>query len=322
MKKYLVPITIAVAVVILGAGAFYLLSQQKGTVLSAQEASDKALEFINNNLLQEGATAEFVSVTEESGLYKIKVKVGESQPDVYLSKDGKYLFIQPPIDIATSSEATSSQENQGTSEVPKSDKPDVKLFVMSYCPYGLQAEKMYLPVYELLKNNADMGIYFVDYIMHEKKEIDENLRQYCIQKDQNAKYPAYLSCFVKAGDFAGCLTQAGVNTASMNSCITATDNQYGITAGYNDKSTWLNGTYPQFNISEDLNDQYGVGGSPTVVINGVQASPSTRSPEAFKQLICQAFNNPPAECSQTLSTAAASVSFGEGTGSGTAGSCQ
>lgn len=55
---------------------------------------------------------------------------------------------------------------------------------MSYCPYGLQAEKMFLPVYDLLKNKAEMGIYFVNYIMHDKKEIDENLREYCIQKEQ------------------------------------------------------------------------------------------------------------------------------------------
>jgi len=47
-----------------------------------------------------------------------------------------------------------------------------------------------------------------------------------------------------------------------------------------------------------------------------------RSPEAFKQAICQAFTNPPAECNQTLSTETASPGIGPLTGGSTSsGSC-
>jgi hypothetical protein len=34
--------------------------------------------------------------------------------------------------------------------------------------------------------------------MHDKKEIDENNKQYCIQKEQNDKYSDYLKCFLEA----------------------------------------------------------------------------------------------------------------------------
>ncbi|MFC1789556.1 hypothetical protein ACFLYY_01110 [Patescibacteria group bacterium] len=311
MKKYLLPILLILVSLAVGAGCFYLY--QKNSTISSQEATDKALSFINENLLQPGTEATFVSIEEENGLYKLIIGVEENEPEVFISKDGNLLFINPPIDLSTSVEKETNEQTGETPDVTQSEIPDVKLFVMSYCPYGLQAEKMYLPVYNLLKDKTDIAIYFVDYIMHEKKEIDENLRQYCVQRDQSDKYYDYLSCFVKAGDFESCLTQTGIDVTSMNECIATTDDQYGISASYNDQSTWLSGRYPQFNIHKELNDEYDVGGSPTVIINGSQVSVTPRSPENFKNIICQAFTNPPNECSQVLSSDAASVSFGEGT---------
>ena len=192
---------------------------------------------------------------------------------------------------------------------------------MSYCPYGLQMEKAYLPVYNLLKDKAEMGVYFVNYIMHEKKEIDENLRQYCIQKEEKEKYYDYLSCFVKDGNFEKCLSETSINRDKMNSCISQTDQTYKITQLYNDKSTWLNGQFPKFDVHTDLNEKYGVRGSPTVVINDKVVDVNPRSPEKFKEILCQAFNSPPEECSQSLSNDVPSSGLGVGTGS-SGGSCQ
>jgi hypothetical protein len=206
--------------------------------------------------------------------------------------------------------------------VEKKDTPDVKLFIMSYCPYGLQAQKMFLPVYDLLKDKANMGIYFVNYAMHEKKEIDENLNQYCIQKNEKEKFSNYLSCFVQSGDSAKCLSQAGIDQTKLSSCISETDAQYKIYSQYNDKSTWLNGNFPKFDVNTDLNDKYGVQGSPTIVINDKIVNVSPRSPEKFKEAVCNAFNTAPAECSQTLSGDAAATGIGGGTDtSGSNGGC-
>ena len=100
-------------------------------------------------------------------------------------------------------------------EAPKTEKPDVKLFIMSYCPYGLQSQKALLPVYDLLKDKTDIGIYFVDYIMHDKAESDENLVQYCIQEEQEDKFSDYVGCFVKEGKSSKCLSETNINTASL-----------------------------------------------------------------------------------------------------------
>lgn len=319
MKKYIKYVFIGlVAVGLISGGAFLFIKNQNAS--SSQEMAQKAIDYINKNLLGSGMTASLVDVVEESGVYKFKLKIGENEYNSYITKDGKFLWPEDAIDI----EATATfQEAQVSQEVPKSDKVDVKLFVMSYCPYGLQAEKMFLPVYNLLKDKAEMGVYFVNYAMHEKQELDENLTQYCIQKNEKGKYSAYLSCFVKAGDSEGCLTEANINKSTLNTCISETDSQYGITAGYNDKSTWLSGQYPKFNVNDDLNQEYGVQGSPTIVINNTVVEVSDRSPENFKQIVCNAFNTPPAECSQILSDEAASSGLGESTtgASASAGGC-
>lgn len=317
----LIPILILVAGISIFGTYFYLNKNRppQEKFLSPQEAAQNAINYINENLLQKGVTASLVDVVEENGLYKIRLKVGEKEFISYVTKDGKILFPEEGIDLEK--KIAKEETPTSTQEIQKTDKPDVKLFVMAYCPYGLQMEKAYLPVYNLLKEKADMGIYFVNYIMHEKKEIDENLRQYCIQKEEKEKYYDYLSCFVKAGEFEKCLNEAKIDKEKMNSCISETDKEYKITQLYNDKSTWLSGRYPRFDVHTDLNEKYGVQGSPTVVINDKVVEVSSRSPEKFKEVICQAFNSPPEECSQTLSNTTFSPGFGLETGTSSGGGC-
>lgn len=215
---------------------------------------------------------------------------------------------------------TNVTATQTGNQLVKSDKPTAELFVMSYCPYGLQMEKAYLPVMELLSKKADMSIRFVYYAMHGKKETDENTRQFCIQKEQNDKLLAYMKCFTGKDDSAACLQTAGINQTKLNACVNATDKQYGITEKYNDKSTWLSGAYPLYPVDQDLNEKYGVGGSPTLIVNGVEMDVS-RNAEAVKTAICAAFNNPPEECNTTLSAQSYTAGFGYDAGTATDASC-
>jgi len=204
-------------------------------------------------------------------------------------------------------------ENTPATTAPKSDRPIVELFVMSYCPYGLQMEKAFLPAMELLKGKADLSIKFVSYAMHDLKEVAENTRQYCIETEQADKFIPYMECFTGKDDYKGCLATVGVNEGKMNTCVNATNKKYGTIDKYNDQKTWLNGRFPVYPVHQDLNDKYGVQGSPTLIINGVESS-AGRTPEAVKQAICVAFNNQPGECQTTLDTAATSPGFGVSTG--------
>ena len=43
----------------------------------------------------------------------------------------------------------------------KSDKPELKFFVMSFCPYGNQIEDVLRPVFDLLKNKVDITPHYI-----------------------------------------------------------------------------------------------------------------------------------------------------------------
>ena len=316
-QKIFIPIAIVIAGLIISGTIFYSKKTEKVSgALSSQAAAQKAVDFINKNLLEEGMSASLLETAEENGVYRIKTKINNQEYTFYVTENGKLLFLSS-IDL----DKKIKTATETSTEIQKTERPDVKLFVMSYCPFGLQMQKAFLPTYNLLKDKADFGVYFVDYIMHEKKEIDENLRQYCIQKGQKEKYYDYLSCFVKDGNFEKCLNEAEIDKEKMNSCIAKTDQDFKITQNYNDKSTWLQGFYPKFDVQADLNEKYGVQGSPTFVVNDVVLKNVERSPEKIKEAICQAFKTPPEECSQNLSSEVPSSGFGSGTGS-SGGQCE
>jgi len=239
-----------------------------------------------------------------------------------MAAQGKISYVSNPVKKVADKTAQITDTTGGEIAAVKADKPNVELFIMSYCPYGLQMQKALLPVMELLKDKADISIKFVSYIMHDKKEIDENNLQYCLENEQQDRLVPYLKCFTVSGDSASCLKEAKVNESKLVNCINATDKKFGTTAAYNDKATWLSGYYPLYPVHQELNERYGVQGSPTLVINGAQVQ-AARSPEAVKQAICAAFNEQPSECDQTLSTASAAPSFGAGsdTTGGAAAGC-
>jgi hypothetical protein len=279
-----------------------------GGGVSGTSASQNLISYIAS--LGKGE-ATLVNVTEDSGMYLVNVNYQGQAIPVYVSLDGKFLIPDRiPLSTATKTTATSNTGTQQPTNVPKNDKPLVELFVMSYCPYGTQAEKGMLPVANLLKDKIDFKIRFVYYAMHPTQgEVQENLRQYCIQRDQKAKFNDYLKCFLTAGDSPGCLTSTGINTASLKTCTDEIDAKYSITANLNDKTKWLSGQFPMFNIDKEDNTKYSIQSSPTLVINGVQVSAGRDSVSILKA-VCGAFNNAPSECSTQLDATTPGPGFG------------
>ena len=275
--------------------------------LSEEQIGQKVIGYINDNLVQSGE-ATLVRVEDLGGVYRVVTSYQEREIPVYVTKDGKNMFLQR-FDLTQQLQQTQPQQQQAPPEVQKSDKPEAHAFVMSFCPYGLQFLKAYIPVIELLGDKADLRVNFVSYIMHGEKELAGNNKMYCVQRDAKDKFAAYLRCFVESGNPDACIESAGIDKSQIDSCISEIDEQYNITGLYNDKSTWSGGRFPQYPVEAQLNARYGVRGSPTFVLNG-QVVNVNRSPESIKEAICAAFNNPPEECNQTLSTSAASPGLG------------
>lgn len=207
IKKIILALVIFILVIMItGAykkfGAINIFSKSTaGADIGQPAAEAKAVDFVKNTLVQPGTTVAAKSISEEDGLYKIALTVGSQDITAYITKDGSTFFPQAMNIADTQKQMANSQAaaQQAPKNVPKSGTPDVRLFIMSYCPYGTQMEKGILPVLDTLKDKIKFTLEFVDYSMHndkannDRKELDENLRQYCIQKNQPDKLNTYLS---------------------------------------------------------------------------------------------------------------------------------
>ena len=253
----------------------------------------------------------------------VKEQSGYSEIADYLEAKGDYLhlkvgaFFNPEGEICDNGiddngDGKTDCDDEACSSsfacAAKKEKPEVELFVMSQCPYGAQMEKGLLPVMGLLKDKADIEIKFVNYAMRGQEEIDENVRQYCIQKEQNSKFIKYLKCYLAEGKSSECVEEAGVDKTKLSVCEGLTDAQFKISADFEDKSTWT-GNYPSFSIHDADNEKYGVRGSPTLVINGVTASVARDSASLLKA-VCSGFSEKPEECDEELESATPVPGFG------------
>jgi len=314
-----------------------------GSVVGEKVAGDTLVNLAKTQI----GDIEIINVEKESGLYKVSYSSSQGDGEVYLTLDGKNLVngLIPVDYLLSAGEEETSSTTSSTQDIPKSDKPIVELFVMSYCPYGTQAEKGILPVVELLGDKIDFRMRYVSYLMHGEKEAEENLREYCIQEIAPEKYLDYMYCFLEGdgivdetyglimngNDVDSCLNEAGIDTSALEICMAEADEEFSITENLNS-----GGTYPKFNIDAELNEKYGISGSPGLVVNGVEIAPSnegyyefndekipySRSPETYKQIICSLFTDAPEECSETLSSSTPSAYFGwDSTGVSTTAQC-
>jgi hypothetical protein len=271
--------------------------------LTKEQVGQKVANYLEEFLAAQGykSNVTVLNITEANGLYNIKLLVGQMPLDSYATKDGN-LFFPQAINLSMNLSNLFSEPEEETQEVPKSDKPVVELFVMTHCPYGLQAEKGMLPAAQALGNKINFTIRFVHYFMHGEKEEQETYRQVCIREEQPAKYLDYLKCFIEDGNSSRCISALNLSTESIDACMTNRAKQY-------------------YASDSALSQKYDVAGSPTLVINGVQAEFYPRSPANALSVICSAFTTPPSECNATLSTTNPSPGFGWSGSSSSAGSC-
>jgi len=282
------------------------VSSSAGTnskTLNQQDFSLKMKNFIQESLTQNAAEVSIENLTEENGLYKFAVLVnGNLAALSYATKDGEVLFPQA-LEVekvkAAAAEAAKNPAANGaaSTEVTKSDKPVVQLFVMSQCPYGVQAENSMKPVLDALKDKISFELRFIANAdgkggfssLHGQAEVDEDLRQVCAAKYYPAAYMDYVICRnanIRSTDWQACATESKLDSAKIKTCSEGTEGKALLTE----------------NIK--LADELNVGGSPTIKINS-GAYNGQRTADAFLGGICAAFNNAPAECSKALGASAA-----------------
>lgn len=294
MKK-LVLSSLLIAVLLGGCSLKFPEAKTAKKILGQEQAKAVAEKFINENLLPENTKATVKNITDEGDIYNINLEFAGKDYTSYMTKDGSKFF-QSGIDMAELEKENKSDEQTNSApsseNISKSDKPKVELFVMTHCPYGLQAEKGILPAFQALGDKIDASIKFVHYFMHGDKEETETYNQICVREEQKAKYSDYLNCFMIEGDSAKCLDKAGIDKAKLSNCVKSKAKD-------------------MYKTDSDLSNKYGVSGSPTLVINGVQSG-AGRDAASYLAGICAAFNNAPSQCSEKLSSSTPSPDFGSG----------
>lgn len=299
-----------VALALIGFAVYQSLGSNLKDIIPQDQIGEYTMNFIKNELASPDTEFTLGTTTEENGMYKVNFEVMGQKESAYVTKNGKYLFFQP-IDMMPA-------EPQ---ELPKSNKPTVDLFVMSYCPYGNQAEELLMPVIDLLGNKIDAGLHYIIYdnyatgypdycldedmtycSMHGVEEVNQDIRELCVQKYQ----PEKLWSFVEEinnqttaedveGKWENIASSLGINITQVKNCEQNED-----VALLQDEVNLTNKLYPvQDPQSHNGQEKASISGSPTMVINGMIYDGS-RSSNDYKDAICSAFNNPPTECDQEL----------------------
>ncbi len=274
------------------------------TVLSKNAVAKKGIAFITEQVTKQNPKAKITlnEVEKYHGMIKANVDIDGEKVELYLTLDGKIAFVQPIIIDKTLT------AKEAAKKAVKRDKVDVKLFTMSYCPFGNEAESAMFPVEELLRNDVEIEPHYVIYSnypskaeqagycwdpagkycsMHGINELRQDVRELCIYKYNKTSYWEYIK-----------LVNADCTNDNIEACWKKPANTLKIDT--NNIETCLKSEGLKILAEEKaLNDKYEVSGSPMLLINEVEYE-GDRSSEGYKAGICAGFKKQPKSCSQKL----------------------
>lgn len=187
-------------------------------------------------------------------------------------------------------------------------KPTVMLFVMSQCPFGVQAEKAAKPLVDAFGDEIDFQVHYIATdngdgtfsSLHGESEVNGDLRQVCIQEHYPSKFWDYLMCVEPdyqqiGGVWQDCATQNGIDVQTVTDCAESSEGEQLL------------------KDSIAVTQEFGVTGSPTTFVvepSGMFYRADIRSPAQVQSLLC--------EIDSSMSGCEAEL---EGTSSQASGSC-
>ncbi|MCD6483091.1 MAG: DsbA family protein [Candidatus Aenigmarchaeota archaeon] len=296
---------------------FHEVSTTGCTTKSTSVLQNKAMNFINSQLVAPGTSASFKSISEIGcvKVYNITTEYMGREIPVYVTGNGNIMFLSA-FDISKVSEEK-TETKSSSFDAPDAEIPQADLYVMSFCPFGNQAENNFKPVVDLLKDKINVTVRYIVSIsqtqqpnalevktedgtyyvrsLHGPGEAWEDLLEACIQK----YYPTetFWDFIIQINDQC---TQYYSNLEQLQNCSKTIAENLGI--NFNQMKTCAESSDGISILREDekLTQQNGVTGSPTLFINGLVYR-EARTPEAYKNAVCSGFIEQPEECSETLS---------------------
>ncbi len=184
-------------------------------------------------------------------------------------------------------------------------KLDFDLFVMSECPYGIQAETIAGDVLKAFGKEINFNLYFIAnkvsdtefQSLHGPEEVEEDKRQLCVAKYYPETYFNYILCQnenIKSRKdlsitWQDCLKENNMNVNKIQECMDEEADEL---------------------LSENIKkaEELKVTGSPTIYFNGVKYN-GARTASAFQKAICD-IDSTLKGCSINLNTTQAQAPTG------------
>jgi thiol-disulfide isomerase/thioredoxin len=180
-NKLFIPLAIIIIGFLVAATIAYtnfLKPSDQVEVLSLEEAGEKVISFINDNVLQGQATASLIETLEKDGLYEVKFEVEGEQVDWYITKNGNFIFPQA-IDLkdfesapepAEEVEKTIGNFSVSNDEICLEDgKPIIYFFGSESCPHCVWEHPIveevassfedYISFHNNMDTDADMDVF-------------------------------------------------------------------------------------------------------------------------------------------------------------------
>lgn len=196
----LIAISVVILALIITGATIFLLKEKKNKeeIAFSQKLKEKAISFINQNILAGKSTASITNISKDHGLYKIKLKIENNEFDSYISKDGALLFPQVvDLNVTPKTEAPKTPEanvNKKTTvgnftvsenEICKDNgKPIVYFFGSEKCSHCVWEK----PIVEKVLNN------FKDNVSFHKNIDSENDREIFSKYSQGGIPTLVLGC--------------------------------------------------------------------------------------------------------------------------------
>jgi len=198
------------------------------------------------------------------------------------------------------------------------NKPQIDFFVMSYCPYGNQAEEIVAQVYDILGDSVEYIPRYVVYenyggggtdycldegklcSMHGIQEINQDIRELCVYNDLGiGKYFEFvmeMNAKCNSGNADTCWTNVASGLKLDTEKIAACETEQGVELMRSER---------------ELNVLLRVSGSPTIFIEGEQYA-GARSATGFASALCAKFDSKPDACDDLPEDAAVPVAAAQG----------
>jgi len=171
--------------------------------------------------------------------------------------------------------------SKGKVPAGKSNVVTVDFYVMSKCPYGIQAEDFIAPVLEKLGSAVDFNLNFIAgdsgngqfNSLHGATEVQGDIVQLCAEKYEPQKYMKLVSCMNKDANsipdnWQDCSKSLGLNSNSIKTCSEGSEGKQLLSDSIK-KANAVN-----------------AGASPTIIING-QAYEGQRDTSSLTRAICK-----------------------------------